>query len=374
MAKRKYSPGKDGVYSTLVWDGTYNKDGSKHRKQLRSLKSSADLEKIVNKFKADVENRNILQKTDITFLQYARNWRQVYKAKVSMNTRKMYDNIIEKHLVKLDGVGLQDIGRMHLYIVLNDANAPTGRQIFITFKQIVKSAVKDKYLPPITIDDIFGDEKAPKAPKREKRPLTDIEKQGLLNAVFKTPMDRMFVYLIYGCGVRREEALAVQFPFDFNFTDNTVAINKVIVFDGNEPVLKYTPKSENGYRLIPMPASLVHEVKSYGKTLNGGGFMFFTQGRELMTKSSYDKMWSRIVTAINHGAGGTNDLQVVYGLTAHIFRHNYCTNLCYQIPTISIKKIAELMGDTEKVVLDVYDHIIASKEDPRTAIENAVGW
>ena len=93
MAKRKYSPGKDGVYSTLVWDGTYNKDGSKHRKQLRSLKSSADLEKIVNKFKADVENRNILQKTDITFLQYARNWRQVYKAKVSMNTRKMYDNI-----------------------------------------------------------------------------------------------------------------------------------------------------------------------------------------------------------------------------------------------------------------------------------------
>ena len=61
---------------------------------------------------------------------------------------------------------------------------------------------------------------------------------------------------------------------------------------------------------------------------------------------------------------------VVTDLTAHIFRHNYCTNLCYRVPEISIKKIAQLMGDTEKMVLNVYNHIIKEKEDPASVIND----
>ena len=61
---------------------------------------------------------------------------------------------------------------------------------------------------------------------------------------------------------------------------------------------------------------------------------------------------------------------VVTDLTAHIFQHNYCTNLCYRVPEISIKKIAQLMGDTEKMVLNVYNHIIEEKEDPASVIND----
>ena len=39
MAKAKYKRGKDGYFRTKVWDGTYNPDGSKHRKGLKSDKS-----------------------------------------------------------------------------------------------------------------------------------------------------------------------------------------------------------------------------------------------------------------------------------------------------------------------------------------------
>ena len=62
----------------------------------------------------------------------------------------------------------------------------------------------------------------------------------------------------------------------------------------------------------------------------------------------------------------------ITGLTAHIFRHNYCSNLCYKVPEISIKKIAQLMGDTEKVVIDVYNHIIDEKEDVSEVVESAL--
>lgn len=73
---------------------------------------------------------------------------------------------------------------------------------------------------------------------------------------------------------------------------------------------------------------------------------------------------------MNHAAGGTDSFPVINGPTAHIFRHNYCTNLCYHVPEISIKKIAQLTEDTEKMVMDVYNHIIEEKEGPAGVIND----
>lgn len=75
---------------------------------------------------------------------------------------------------------------------------------------------------------------------------------------------------------------------------------------------------------------------------------------------------------MNYAIGGTDTFPVITGLTAHIFRHNYCSNLCYKVPEISIKKIAQLTGDTEKVVIDVYNHIIDEKEDVSEVVESAL--
>ena len=60
-------------------------------------------------------------------------------------------------------------------------------------------------------------------------------------------------------------------------------------------------------------------------------------------------------------------------LTAHTFRHNYCTELCYQIPTISTKEIARLLGDNEKMVIDVYSHLVEGKENTSEALNNVFG-
>jgi integrase len=67
---------------------------------------------------------------------------------------------------------------------------------------------------------------------------------------------------------------------------------------------------------------------------------------------------------MNKAAGET----VVEGLTAHIFRHNYCTELCYQVPTISTKMIARLLGDDERMVIEVYSHLVEERESTYDAI------
>ena len=83
-------------------------------------------------------------------------------------------------------------------------------------------------------------------------------------------------------------------------------------------------------------------------------------------------MWTSIIRKMNTAAGGTKAFPLVDDLTAHIFRHNYCTQLCYKVPEISIKKIAQLMGDTIAVVLNVYNHIVEEKENVADAVSDAL--
>ena len=342
MAKAKYTPDKNGWYSTLVWDGTYDRYGRKHRKQLRTKKSSKELERMVNEFRTLVESRELTVKSTYTVQAYAQEWVKVYKSGK-----------------------LSDVRRIHLHLLLNDIPDATGRQIYLTFKQVIKSAILDRYLPESALNDIFADTKPPKPAPKEKRALLESEKQAVFTADL-APMEKAFLWIIYGCGLRREEALALTI-FDIDLNRSILTVNKALVFDGNNPVLKGT-KTENSVRSVPMPGFLTEYLKYYTKWINGTN-LFYSRGNIHITKSSYTKMWKRIVNALSEV--DKENLRI-RELTAHVFRHNYCSNLCYQIPAVSIKKIAQLMGDTEAVVLKVYNHMILEKEDAASAIENAL--
>ncbi|HCI25916.1 MAG TPA: hypothetical protein DFK11_15600 [Lachnospiraceae bacterium] len=101
-------------------------------------------------------------------------------------------------------------------------------------------------------------------------------------------------------------------------------------------------KSDRGLRQVPVPAPAAKYLQQYINSLPGTN-LFYCQ-----------------------------KFPVINDLTAHIFQHNYCSNLCYKIPAISIKMIARLMGDTEKVVIDVYNHVMEEKEDVQTVLVDAL--
>ncbi|MFP3154424.1 site-specific integrase [Lachnospiraceae bacterium ZAX-1] len=364
----KYTADKNGVFSTLVWDGTYTEDGSKHRKQIRSKKSSKDLENLVKQYQRDVEERKAVNSTSISFCDYADQWLALYKANREINTIYAYKNVMNAHFPKIKDVKLKDIRRMHLQMLLNDCTPTIGKKLYVTFKQIVKSAIIDRYLPAIAIEDIFAGVECPRPIQKERRTLTATEKKAVEHGNFE-PMDKAFLYIIYSCGLRREEALALS-VFDLDFKKSEISITKALVFDVNNPVIKGT-KSAHGVRKVPMPKMLQEYLAEYVKTLPGTN-LFFMKNNPHMTRSGYGVMWNRTRNEIIRYIKGEG--QIPENLTAHIFRHNYCSMLCYQIPTVSIKRISALMGDTQKVVLDTYDHIILDKEDAQKAVENAIGF
>ena len=77
MAKAKYTKDSKGYFQTKVWDGTYTNLGKKHYITLRTTKSSKELERMVIEHSRKVEERQYVKKTEITFVKYARTWREV---------------------------------------------------------------------------------------------------------------------------------------------------------------------------------------------------------------------------------------------------------------------------------------------------------
>lgn len=370
MAKAKYTKGKDGYFKTNVWDGTYKPDGRKHYVPIRSKKSSADLEKKRIAFEESVRDRTNIRQSDISFVNYAREWKKVFKDGKSHNTREMYYNIIEKHLIALDGAKLQDIGRIHLQMVLNNAAGKerTQQQIQMTFFQILQSAVADNLYPANVYETVRQNAESIKYKAAEKRPLTAAEKEAVFKADFQD-QDKIFVYLLYGCGLRREECIALT-VFDFDLSRKEVSVNRAHEFVRGKPRQK-DPKTWNGFRTLPIPDKILHPVRIYVDNLKASGktYLFATRYGDPATLSCYRRMWERIISAMQNASD-----EPISGLTAHIFRHNYCTMLCYQIPKISIKRIAQLLGDTERMVLDVYNHVVMEKEDAAGAVNDAINF
>ena len=370
MAKAKYSYNpKRKEWYTLVYDGTLTDTGEKHRKRISSKKSSADLEKKVIAFKqALIQEEHHL--STITFGEYAARWLAAAKATKEINTQKMYGGIVKSCFGSINDIPLSKITHSHFQACINmkQEHPRTCQQMNLTFRQIIRAAVREHLLPRTALDDITTDISLPKYQKPQKRPLNALEKEAI-NKADLDPRKRAFISVLYYCGLRKSEALALT-PADFDFDKKTLSVSKAWV-DG---AIKPYPKSDNGVRIIPLPDVSIPKIKPFVDTQES--YIFHGEDKEIMTANAYRRMWESIICSLNMAVGydpqaKKDRYKPIQGLTAHIFRHNYCTELCYQIPTISTKMVARLLGDNEKMVIEVYSHLCEERENTSDAV-NAV--
>ena len=319
MAKAKYSKGKDGYYRAKVWDGTYKADGSKHRINLTSKKSSYDLEKKVNALKDSVTKREYVASDDINLYDYAVEWLNTYKINRSRNTYVMYKNIIDKHIIDLSQIPIQQLTHARIQTLINDRSSMprTCQQLLLTIKQVLKSAAKTRIIPVNIAHEIVEDLELPAYKSREKRALTELEIQAIKAADF-TDREKCLVYLLYGCGLRRGEVLALTI-FDISIKKAEISVNKSMAFYNNKSYIKST-KTARSERIIPMPGYLLDFMKSYIKQVNN--YLITKKDNSEITLSSFNNMWEQIIKKMNIAAGGNNSIKLIHGLTPHIFRHN----------------------------------------------------
>ncbi len=340
------------------------------------MKNNVDdlLDQFVIEFKQKLREPDPTQ--DVLFIDYCWKWFKTFKSCKEYNTRYMYENVIRVHFTR----NLCDLSINKLDLTISQGlinkNIDHPREckiIYLTLKQVLKSAVRDGLFSQVVYDKIFSGLSLPKCKKPKKRPLTDIERKAVFSADL-SPMKATFLYLLYYTGIRKGEALALT-PEDFDFKNGSVSISKTLIFTGfSDSEIKNSPKSDNGFRTIPLPAECINRIQPYISSCDG--YLFHGQGAVLANRSFYRRFWDSIILNMNIAAGYNpwkkeKQLKPIQGLTAHIFRHDYCTQLCYQIPDISTKMIAQLLGDSEKMVLEVYSHLMLEKEKVIESIEKA---
>lgn len=354
MPQAKYKPRADGRYQAKVWDGTYS-SGRKHYIYLYSTKSSRDLELKVKEYEAGRINGTNIVAADTDVYEYAEQWLKTSKGLSEAKTYEMYERIIKKYLADFKNADFKFWTYKNLQKIINDNSnkARTCQQIRLTLKQISKAAEYDRLISRGTTEEIFDRIQLPKYKAKEKRPLTDAERKKIPNLDLCLE-EKAMVYALYYTGIRKEELLAL------NVSDigSNLTINKAVGNKGDNSYLK-TTKTSRGMRSVPISSELRKILNEYLPTVQGE--ILFPGADGYMKKSVFYNKWDHVRAAF-----GTD-------VTPHLFRHNFCTQLCYKAKEgkITTKKIAELLGDTEQMVLSVYSHIIEEKEQTESSIEEA---
>ena len=341
-----------GYYEKRLSYGRDPVTGKLLRKALRA-KSIKELDRLVFDFQQEMKLKASVPDNDITFSTYSKRWMETKQGK-SINTVAMYKLILDKHIIpEIGDLYFTEIDRQALQDIINKnfSHANTCSKIRLTLRQIYEAAADDG-LPNTNIN--FKRLSLPKQKKViEKRACTAAEKEAIRIAALPD-MEKAFLYVIFYTGLRREEALALR-PEDFDFTNNTVSVNKVVVFNGNRTIVNYDmAKNEYSLRSVPLPPQCVDYLKSF--TAGKEGFLFKGEGSELpFSRTAYQNFFRRIKKGLEPLAPTAKQL------TAHIFRHNYATTLYYS--DVSPKMAAKLMGHKDTtMIMKIYAHLDEQKE------------
>ena len=346
MGKR-YTKRPDGYYQTTVWDGTYDERGVKKRKTIYG-KTVKELEEKKREIETNIKNGNVIKSDGEDFLSLCGKWFREEKGTSSGNTKRMYRGVIERYFQSFSSVKPENISYLEIRRILKESeNHPRTQEMIIsTLKQIIKYGIREKKIPRTKGEEILECFPVVKYRSKEKRALTPGEKEAIFCVNLKD-MDKAFLYILYGCGLRREEAIALE-TSDFDFAGHVKISKALAILEHGDTEMK-APKSERGNRTLPIPESVRGFVEAYAKSCDGALFPG-------MNRYKYSTMWRHIKKEIKRLCPDSE------GLSAHIFRHNYCSELCYKIPTLSIKNVARLLGDSEQMVLNVYSHLNLEKE------------
>lgn len=356
MPKSKYTKGKDGRWRTAVRTGEYDEQGRPILIRLSSSRSSADLEKKVREVKYRIEHRrSYVDVSDITLRDYAEKWLAT-KEQRSIKTYEMYDLICRKYLDDLGDMRLVDIRQSDVQLLINrNSDHPrTCQQIKLTMDQIFNMAVNEDIIDKTPCRNI----ELPRHLKKEQRTLTEKERAIVKAGKGLTPIQKAYIHVLYGTGVRPGEAQAITWS-DVDFKACTITINKALQFTNSRMASVGLPKTNKSVRTLPVPTFVMTSILALkrSRVCLSTCTLFGTDTGELRTRSAYKNIFDTAMKTL-----GITDAH------PYMMRHAFCS-LCY-FNGVDIKTCQALLGHSDvKMVLQVYSHFENKDKALKAAID-----
>lgn len=345
----KYSKRKDGRYVYQFRVG-YSDTGKRVMRTVYG-KTVAELEAKI----AQAKQTGIYHPSALPVAEYAEQYVQTYKAAKAENTIEMYERSIRYHVRPLfDGVRMDDLTEEQIQRAVNTLQGKrrTAEVMLTLLRQICRKATEDGIYSKNPCEHVTL---PPKVPKRKKKVLTEADTEKVWNAQLPE-REKALLFLLFGCGLRREEALGLRLC---DVSEDSVNVSQAVVFPKESAVLKRMPKNGSSIRTVPLPEAIARNVIPYRdiRMEDEGGDLQALLFASVTSKSIYRRMWERIQAQIGD-------------YTAHELRHSYATQLYYS--GLTLKQAAELLGHSDtQMLLRIYAHLQEDREDIRTKLNGA---
>lgn len=270
------------------------------------------------------------------FSVIATEWWENKEYTLSPNSLRNYRPALER--------AVEEFGQFHIRTIkpmdvenfisrfgLSHAAKTTATQLNI-INQILRYAHIHGYTDTVPTDCI----QIPRGLKKTPRLLPPEGDVEAVKGNIQYPVMGLFAYVLLYSGLRRGEALALQYR-DIDRDRKKIHVEKSLCSYRNEPIIK-TPKTEAGYRDVPLVDALIDAIPA-GKP---NDYIFQRDGH-LITDSDFDTLWGQYQR--NTGISST----------PHQLRHWFAT-LLYDAG-IDKFEAARYMGHTTAQMTEIYTHI-----------------
>ena len=358
MAKTKKR--RDGLYQKSITVGR-REDGSYIRKSVYA-KTQKELDKKVQDMTAQLTNGIRIHENDVTFSAMAELWLTVYHPDAKPTWIYQNGQILKNHLLPvIGGMSIKDLHQLHLQsIITSMSKHGYSTSTMSKVKNIAHSVMQKAVSSDFLMRNPFEDIAVPSIRPKVRLPVTESQ-ITLVTHTWEGHRMGIGAMLMLYAGLRKGELLALEWS-DIDFRARIIHVTKAACMLKNITTLK-GPKSDAGIREIPIPDIL---YQALCKVRGIGGLVCPSASGELMSKSSYMRLWDSYMNYLGKCAAEASEKEVQTNtrqfepFTAHQLRHAYATILFDA--GVDIKSAQRFLGHSDiEVTLEIYTHLSSYK-------------
>lgn len=329
----------------------------------------------------------IFRRDNPTVEEYATKWLSMHSSHIRATTLADYTSKVKIYIIEpLGKKYMAEVTPDDVKLAVGKAAAQSAsiyRGVQMLYKMIFTSAEESGIIDKSPCANI--NPRGGKEPKG-KTALTDEQVTTLLDAVRGLP-PFPFVMLCLYAGLRREEALALQWDSVFLEGDAPhITVCRAWHTEHNRPVILTDLKTKAAKRTIPIPPQLVECLK-VAKESSKSDYVIANREGEPLSGTQWARLWKYVTVRstkertytryvngakIKHtvtpvlGERAAHNKTVVYSMdfqvTPHQLRHTYITNLL--LAGVDVKTVQYLAGhEHAKITLDIYAHLTYNRPE-----------
>ena len=288
----------------------------------------------------DQERAGLIVDDNTLVGEWAKVWIEHYKGNLRAATLTMYKGAYNIHIMPYIGdTPLKEVRPVHIKQIMKacaDKSESLQHKILITMKQLFESAKHNHLIPANPCD---GAKITKHATPDKVKYLTPEQREMLMESI-TDPRTKVFCGLCLYCGLRREEALGLQWS---DIKNNQLTVNRSITFIGNQPDTVQELKTKAAHRTIPIPSPL---LKILSETPKIGLYVVTNADGNIITQIGFKRLWDKARRSVS------------FPVHPHMLRHTYATSLC--LAGVDLKKAQYLLGHSSiQMTANIYTHIQA---------------